>query len=74
MLELMKKAGMIEVKPKRKIIIEVINSPGCLYGLEQKYDSVITRELIVPTPEDRDISGTPMILINNKNSLECQTL
>lgn len=32
MLELMKKAGMIEVKPKEpKVVIEVITSPTCPY-------------------------------------------
>ncbi|WP_457742617.1 thioredoxin family protein [Thermococcus sp.] len=81
MLELMKRAGIIEVKPKRKVVIEVITSPGCPYcpmavamakELESRYDGVIVRELSVATPEgqrkamEHNILGTPTILINNR--------
>lgn len=82
MLELMKRAGMIEEKPKGpKVVIEVITSPGCPYcpiawamaqELERKYDGVVARELSVATPEGRkkamehNIMGTPTILINNR--------
>ncbi|WP_297064402.1 thioredoxin family protein [Thermococcus sp.] len=81
MLELMKRAGMIEVKPKRKVIIEVITAPGCPYcpiaiqmarELEKKYEGVVVRELSVATPEGQrkameyNILGTPTILIDNK--------
>ena len=82
MLELMKKAGMIEVKPKEpRVVIEVITSPGCPYcpiawamaqELERKYEGVIARELSVATPEgqrkvmEHGIMGTPTILIDNK--------
>ncbi len=64
MLELMKRAGMIEEKPKGpKVVIEVITSPGCPYcpiawamaqELERKYKGgVVARELSVATPEGR---------------------
>jgi len=82
MLELMKKAGMIEVKPKKpKVVIEVITSPGCPYcpiawamaqEIARKYDGVIAKEVSVATPEgqkkamDHNIMGTPTILINNR--------
>ncbi|WP_048151678.1 thioredoxin family protein [Thermococcus cleftensis] len=82
MLELMKRAGMIEVKPKGpKVVIEVITSPGCPYcpiawamaqELERKYEGVIARELSVATPEgqrkamEHNIMGTPTILIDNR--------
>ncbi|WP_148882426.1 thioredoxin family protein [Thermococcus aciditolerans] len=81
MLELMKKAGMIEVTPKKKVVIEVITSPGCPYcpiawamaqELERKYEGVIARELSVATPEgqrkamEHNIMGTPTILIDNR--------
>ncbi|CAD5243998.1 thioredoxin family protein [Thermococcus camini] len=80
MLELMKRAGMIEVKPKRKVVIEVITSPGCPYcpiawamaqELGKKYEEVVARELSVATPEgqrkamEHNIMGTPTILIDN---------
>ncbi|MDV3104234.1 thioredoxin family protein [Thermococcus waiotapuensis] len=81
MLELMKRAGMIEGNNGPKVVIEVITSPGCPYcpiawamaqELERKYDGVIARELSVATPEGRrkamehNILGTPTILINNR--------
>ncbi|GAB6102116.1 hypothetical protein JCM16138_13390 [Thermococcus atlanticus] len=81
MLELMKRAGIIETKPKRKVVIEVITSPGCPYcpiavamakELERKYEGVMARELSVATPEgqrkamEHNILGTPTILINNR--------
>jgi len=82
MLELMRKAGMIEVKPKKpKVIIEVITSPGCSYcpiawamaqEIARKYDGVIAKEVSVATPEgqrkamEHNIMGTPTILINNR--------
>lgn len=82
MLELMKRAGMIEVKPKGpKVVIEVITSPGCPYcpiawamaqELERKYEGVVARELSVATPEgqrkamEHNILGTPTVLINNR--------
>ncbi|USS39887.1 thioredoxin family protein [Thermococcus aggregans] len=82
MLELMKKAGMIEVKPKKpKVIIEVITAPGCPYcpiavqmakELEKKYEGVVAKEISVATPEgqkkamEHNIMGTPTILINNR--------
>ncbi|WP_010479774.1 thioredoxin family protein [Thermococcus zilligii] len=81
MLELMKRAGMIEGNKEPKVVIEVITSPGCPYcpiawamaqELERKYDGVIARELSVATPEGRrkamehNIMGTPTILINNR--------
>lgn len=81
MLELMRRAGMIEVKPKRKVVIEVITSPGCPYcpiawamaqELERKYEGVIARELSVATPEgqrkamEHNILGTPTVLIDNR--------
>nr|WP_206204023.1 thioredoxin family protein [Thermococcus sp. ES12] len=82
MLELMKRAGMIEVKPKGpKVVIEVITSPGCPYcpiawamarELERKYEGVIARELSVATPEgqrkamEHNILGTPTVLINDR--------
>ncbi|ASJ08999.1 glutaredoxin [Thermococcus siculi] len=81
MLELMKKAGMIEVKPKRKVVIEVITSPGCPYcpiawamaqEIARKYEGVTARELSVATPEgqrkamEHNIMGTPTILIDNR--------
>lgn len=81
MLELMKKAGMIEVKPRRKVVIEVITSPGCPYcpiawamaqELERKYEGAIARELSVATPEgqrkamEHNIMGTPTILIDSR--------
>ncbi|WP_457751969.1 thioredoxin family protein [Thermococcus sp.] len=80
MLELMKRTGMIEVKPKKKVVIEVITSPGCPYcpralgmakELEKKYEGVVARELSVSTPEGRrkavehNLLGTPTILIDN---------
>lgn len=82
MLELMKRAGMIEVKPKGpKVLIEVITAPGCPYcpiavqmakELERKYEGVVAKELSVATPEgqrkamEHNILGTPTILINNR--------
>ncbi|MCA6213833.1 MULTISPECIES: thioredoxin family protein [Thermococcus] len=82
MLELMKKAGMIEVKPKKpKVIIEVITSPTCPYcpiawamaqEIARKYEGVIAKEVSVATPEgqrkamEHNIMGTPTILINNR--------
>ncbi|EHR77401.1 glutaredoxin [Thermococcus litoralis DSM 5473] len=82
MLELMKKAGIIEVKPKKpKVIIEVITSPTCPYcpiawamaqEIARKYDGVIAKEVSVATPEgqrkamEHNIMGTPTILINNR--------
>ncbi|NJE06234.1 glutaredoxin [Thermococcus sp. M36] len=82
MLELMKRAGMIEVKPKGpRVVIEVITSPGCPYcpmavamakELERKYEGVVARELSVATPEgqrkamEHNILGTPTVLINNR--------
>lgn len=81
MLELMKKAGMIEVKQKKpKVLIEVITSPGCPYcpiawamtqEIARKYDGVISKEVSVATPEgqrkamEHTIMGTPTILINS---------
>ncbi len=81
MLELMKRAGMIELKPKRKVVIEIITSPGCPYcpiawamaqELERKYEGVVARELSVATPEgqrkamEHNIMGTPTVLIDNR--------
>ena len=82
MLELMKKAGMIEAKPEGpKVVIEVITAPGCPYcpiavqmakELEKKYNGVAARELSVATPEgqrkamEHNIMGTPTVLINNR--------
>lgn len=82
MLELMKKAGMIEVKPKKpKVIIEVITSPTCPYcpiawsmaqEIARKYEGVVAKEVSVATPEgqrkamEHNIMGTPTILINNR--------
>ncbi|WP_456423882.1 thioredoxin family protein [Thermococcus sp.] len=81
MLELMRRMGMIETKPKRKVVIEVITSPGCPYcpiavqmakELEGKYEGVVARELSVATPEgqrkamEHNILGTPTILIDNR--------
>jgi len=72
---------MIEVKPKRKVVIEVITSPSCPYcptawvmavELERKYEGVIARELSVATPEgqrkamEHNVMGTPTILIDNR--------
>ncbi|ASJ17375.1 glutaredoxin [Thermococcus chitonophagus] len=81
MLELMKKAGIIEVVPKKKVLIEVITSPTCPYcpiamqmarEIARKYKGVEVRELSIATPEGRkkaiehNIMGTPTILINGK--------
>lgn len=82
MLELMKKAGMIEVKPKEpKVVIEVITSPTCPYcpiawsmaqEIARKYEGVVAKEVSVATPEgqrkamEHNIMGTPTILINNR--------
>jgi len=82
MLELMKKAGMIEVKPKKpKVIIEIITSPTCPYcpiawamaqEIARKYEGVVAKEVSVATPEgqrkamEHNIMGTPTILINNR--------
>ncbi|MDN5320558.1 MAG: hypothetical protein PWP49_978 [Thermococcaceae archaeon] len=82
MLELMKKAGIIEVKPKEpKVVIEVITSPTCPYcpiawsmaqEIARKYEGVVAKEVSVATPEgqrkamEHNIMGTPTILINNR--------
>ena len=82
MLELMRKAGMVEVKPEDpKVVIEVVTSPGCPYcpiawamaqELAKKYRGIVARELSVATPEGRrkamehGIMGTPTVLINNR--------
>ncbi|WP_175059902.1 thioredoxin family protein [Thermococcus sp. 2319x1] len=82
MLELMKRAGMIEEKPKKpKVVIEVITSPTCPYcpiawamaqEIARKYEGVIAKEVSVATPEgqrkamEHNIMGTPTILINNR--------
>ncbi|WP_048147785.1 thioredoxin family protein [Palaeococcus ferrophilus] len=82
MLELMRRAGMIEEKPREpKVVIEVITSPGCPYcpiawamaqELERRYEGVVAKELSVATPEGRrkamehNIMGTPTVLINNR--------
>ncbi len=82
MLELMKRAGMIEAKPKGpKVIIEVITAPTCPYcpialqmakELERRYEGVVAKEVSVATPEgqrkamEHNIMGTPTILINNR--------
>lgn len=82
MLELMKKAGMIEEKPRGpKVVIEVITSPGCPYcpiawamaqEIARKYDGVVAKEVSVATPEgqrkamEHNIMGTPTVLINNR--------
>ena len=82
MLELMKKMGIVEVKPRKpEVVIEVITSPTCPYcpvavqmalEIARKYQGVIVKELSVATPEGRkkamehNILGTPTILINNK--------
>ncbi|AEH24567.1 thioredoxin family protein [Pyrococcus yayanosii] len=82
MLELMKRMGIIEEKPKRpKVTIEVITSPTCPYcpialamaqEIARKYKGVVARELSIATPEGRrkamehNIMGTPTILINNR--------
>ncbi len=82
MLELMRRMGMIEEKPKKpKVVIEVITSPGCPYcpiawamaqELQKRYEGVVARELSVATPEGRrkamehNILGTPTILIDNR--------
>nr|WP_240910970.1 thioredoxin family protein [Thermococcus sp. MV5] len=81
MLELMKKAGMIEAKQKKpKAIIEVITSPSCPYcpiawamaqEIAKRYNGVVAKELSIVTPEgqrkakEHNILGTPTILINN---------
>lgn len=75
MLELMKKAGIIEEKPKgSKVVIEVITSPGCPYcpiawtmaqEIARKYDGVVAKEVSVATSEgqrkamEHRIMGTP---------------
>lgn len=82
MLELMKKMGMVEVKPKKpRVVIEVITSPTCPYcpiavqmaqEIARKYQGIVVKELSVATPEGRkkamehNILGTPTILINNR--------
>ncbi|WP_324736021.1 thioredoxin family protein [Thermococcus sp. SY098] len=82
MLELMKRMGMVEIKPKGpRVVIEVITSPTCPYcpialqmaqEIAKKYPGVVVKELSVATPEGRkramehNILGTPTILINNK--------
>ncbi|ALV63556.1 Thioredoxin [Thermococcus sp. 2319x1] len=82
MLELMKRAGMIEERPKKpKVVIEVITSPTCPYcpiawamaqEIARKYEGVIAKEVSVATPEgqrkamEHNIMGTPTILINNR--------
>jgi len=87
MLELMKKAGIIEVKPKEpKVVIEVITSPTCPYcpiawsmaqEIARKYEGVVAKEVSVATPEgqrkamEHNIMGTPTILINNHVEFIC---
>jgi len=67
-------------KPRKKILVEVITSPGCPYcpialriakEVSKKYDNVEVREISVVTPYGREkalkhnIMGTPTILIED---------